>query len=130
MKTKAMLSAAILPLAVAATASANEPSAANSDGATSASEYRDVLVVTAQKREQTLQEVPAALTAVTGEQFLERGFSDATDLSRIAPNFVAATDRGDVNISIRGVGSRVRGSTPAVAIHIDGSISRVRQWRI
>ena len=120
MKTRAMLSAAILPLALAAMANANETAAPSSNGATSALDDRDVIIVTAQKREQTLQEVPAALTAVSGEQFLERGFSDATDLSKMTPNFIAATDRGDVNLSIRGVGSRVRGSTPAVAMHIDG----------
>ena len=112
LKTSAMLSAAIMPLALAANANANDSATNSVDN--------DVVVVTAQKREQTLQEVPAAITAITGDQFLDRGFSDATDLSKLTPNFVAATDRGDVNLSIRGVGSRVRGSTPAVAMHIDG----------
>ena len=117
MKIKLVTASAILPLMMSGAGFAQETT--DSSGADETRSL-DKVVVTAQKREQTLQEVPAAVTAVTGDTFQDRGFDDATDLAKLTPNLVAAEDRGDTNISIRGVGSRVRGSTPAVAVHVDG----------
>ena len=39
------------------------------------------ILVTAQRREQSLQDVPISVTAVTGQAIEEGGFSDVEDLS-------------------------------------------------
>ena len=65
------------------------------------------VIVTAQKRKQTLQEVPIAVTAFTGEQLREYGFNDLRDLAHQIPNvqiggLYAGGDKPD--IVIRGYG--------------------------
>ena len=44
------------------------------------------IVVTAQKREQNLQEVPVAITAFTGEAIAQLGFQEPHDIFSQAPN--------------------------------------------
>ncbi|HZL96744.1 MAG TPA: TonB-dependent receptor plug domain-containing protein, partial [Vicinamibacterales bacterium] len=63
------------------------------------------ILVTAQRREQSLQDVPISVTAVTGEAILEGGFSDMEDLSVFVPNlFMQDTFTGQV-LAIRGIGT-------------------------
>lgn len=78
------------------------------------------LIVTAQKREEGIQNIPMGVTAATGDMLEERGFQDPRDLVNITPNMVAWTTRGETSIAIRGVGLNVLGASPAVAMHIDG----------
>ena len=47
---------------------------------------QDEIVVTAQFREQNLQETPLAITAVSGEDLLSRGITDTQDLAKISPS--------------------------------------------
>ncbi|MFZ1292818.1 MAG: hypothetical protein WAR81_01305, partial [Pseudomonadales bacterium] len=44
------------------------------------------MVVTAQKREQNLQDVPISITAISGEQLEARGIEGLESLSSLAPN--------------------------------------------
>ena len=46
----------------------------------------DNIVVTAQKREQSLQEVPIAITGIDGDELIANGADNLSDLSGIAPN--------------------------------------------
>src|SRR5688572_22724793 len=46
----------------------------------------EAIVVTAQKREQNLQDVPVAVSAVSGEQLEARGVGQVTDIVRVAPS--------------------------------------------
>lgn len=80
------------------------------------------LVVTALKREQTLQSVPAAVTAIGAEALQRQGVRDATTLQFNVPSLVAGKLTGITAISIRGVGLNQFGyaSQPGVAVHIDG----------
>lgn len=63
------------------------------------------VVVTAQKREQTIQDVSIAITAWTGEQVRELGLESSSEIARITPGVsIAATSAGqDAQFSIRGV---------------------------
>jgi iron complex outermembrane receptor protein len=64
------------------------------------------IVVTAQKREQSLQEVPISISALTGAQFDLFNVSRADDLEFVFAN--VGTNRnsaGNTGISIRGVGT-------------------------
>ncbi|MEO9918800.1 MAG: TonB-dependent receptor [Parasphingorhabdus sp.] len=81
---------------------------------------QNVIIVTANKREQNVQDVPSSVTAVTAETLEARGVSDPSDLIAIVPNLSGGTSRGDTALAIRGVGLTVLGSSPGVAIHVDG----------
>ncbi len=66
----------------------------------------DEIVVTAQKREQSLMDVPISISAMTSEQFDIFGVSRADDLEFVFAN--VGTNRrapGNTGISIRGVGT-------------------------
>ncbi len=67
-----------------------------------ASAVLEEIVVTAQKREQSLQEVPISISVVDGTKILEQGFNRLAELSKFVPNFNVNEDTGVANsISIR-----------------------------
>jgi iron complex outermembrane recepter protein len=68
------------------------------------------IVVTAQKRAESLQDVPISVSAMSGEKLAEAGIPDMQDFSAYVPNFnVTKNAIGDV-ISIRGIQSGVLAS--------------------
>jgi len=85
----------------------------------------DTVVVTAQRREESLQEVPLSVTAI-GEQTLERAHpQNLSDLTRAAPNFtieaVGSVNRSSAVIYSRGIGySGIDVVEPPVGVSIDG----------
>jgi len=86
------------------------------------------IVVTAQKREEKLQEVPIAITALSAEQLETRRVSTAADLSAIAPNLttsVGSSGAGDITIALRGLpaADALLSNDNPVAIYIDGVIN-------
>jgi iron complex outermembrane recepter protein len=68
----------------------------------------NVVTVTAQRRQERLQDVPAAITAVTGDQIEKSGFDDFDDYARTVPG-LSFIDRGPgkTKITLRGVSSGV-----------------------
>jgi len=65
------------------------------------------VVVTAQKREQNIQQVGGSITAISGDQFKALGFDNVGDVASQAPNVNFSTPGGagsNPAISIRGVG--------------------------
>ncbi|MFC2950549.1 TonB-dependent receptor [Marinicaulis aureus] len=65
----------------------------------------DEIVVTAQKREQTLQEVPISISVVDGGDIKDQGIFSILDLSINMPG-VSVFDSGTINVAlIRGVGT-------------------------
>ncbi|WP_305677525.1 TonB-dependent receptor [Phenylobacterium sp.] len=80
------------------------------------------LVVTAEKREQSLQDVPVAVTAYTSEKRDLLGVATVEDLARITPS-VAYTNND--RLSIRGFGrlTNAIGTDPSVALYSDGIFS-------
>lgn len=80
------------------------------------------IIVTAQKRQESLQDVPIAIAAFDGEQLRKSGVKNLEDLSAAVPNFyVAESFVGDA-VFIRGVGSGQNnlGTEQAVGQVIDG----------
>lgn len=68
------------------------------------------IVVTAQKRAESLQDVPISVSAMSGEKLAEAGIPSMGDFSAYVPNFnVTQNAIGDV-ISIRGIQSGVLAS--------------------
>ena len=65
------------------------------------------IVVTAQKREQNLQDVPVAVTAITADTLINRNVSTISDLPRLAPSLTVTTGALPTNnsINLRGIGT-------------------------
>ena len=83
------------------------------------------IVVTAQKREQNLQDVPIAVTALTGDALQTNRVTSVSDLSGLAPGVIVRTAAGGSQLpsfSIRGAISYgvVPGSDKQVSIYVDG----------
>ncbi|MBK6740369.1 MAG: TonB-dependent receptor [Haliea sp.] len=84
------------------------------------------VIVTAEKRTESLQEVPIAITAFDQKEIAQRGISNLSDLLGQIPSvggFTAPGSRGNTSLSIRGVsgGSPSNLSLdPAVGIYMDG----------
>ena len=78
------------------------------------------LVVTAQKREQSLQDVPVAISAYTSERRDLVGINSVQDMTNFTPG-LTYNNSGD-RISLRGIGrvSNVQAADGAVAIYSDG----------
>lgn len=84
----------------------------------------DEIVVTATKREQTLQEVPVAVSVVQEETIENAQIIDAIDLQSVVPSLrVSQLERtSNTTFSIRGFGngSNNPGIEPSVAVFVDG----------
>jgi len=83
------------------------------------------VVVTAQKREQSLQDTPIAITAFGSNELEQRGIRDLTDIGTFAPNVQIATLPSNTlkaTISIRGSVTSNPSITwePTVGMYLDG----------
>lgn len=64
------------------------------------------IIVTAQRRAESLQDVPVSLTAVTSESLASRNINDIRQINQAAPSVqIAGGDDGATNVFIRGVGT-------------------------
>ena len=63
---------------------------------------RDVVVVTANKREETVQDVAVAVTAITSENKQELGIITVTDLTNVTPGL--SYTPGNERVTLRGIG--------------------------
>ena len=85
----------------------------------------DVIVVTAQLREQNLQDIPLSITAVTGDMLEARSQTNLTDISDQAPNVLLQQNPSGSGNSmrafIRGVGQSDQSPSvePGVGIYVD-----------
>ena len=79
------------------------------------------IIVTAQIREQSLQDVQISVAAVSGEKIEDRSIDDLSSLSASVPNFMVAETQIDTSISIRGVRSGAnKGFEQSVPLNVDG----------
>ena len=96
----------ILPVAICLT-DANIVLAQDSDAGASVFEE---IVVTARKREESLEDIPVALTAFTGDDIAGLNMGDLFDVGKNVPNlFIGNFGNGNQNhtsVFMRGVGTR------------------------
>ncbi|RUO24343.1 hypothetical protein CWE09_10735 [Aliidiomarina minuta] len=82
------------------------------------------IIVTAQRTEQSLLEIPDAISVVGGDELDLLNVATMFDLSDQVPGLVVSSVQGyRPSITIRGVGNEIpdnAGTKPAVAYHIDG----------
>ncbi|MAC89009.1 TonB-dependent receptor [Maricaulis sp.] len=120
-KFKTLTGTALLLSTVAASALVAAPAVAQDNGA---SEGRDVITVTARRREETLQDVPLSVTAMTGEDLERMGALDIVAIADTTPNITLEVSRGTnstLSAFIRGVGQQdpVAGFEAGVGIYVD-----------
>ncbi len=90
--------------------------------------FLEEVIVTARKREETLQDVPFSISAVTERQMLERGMLTIEDVSRNVASFtVQNLGPGQSQVAIRGAsaGQIVRdqpGVKEQVGVYLDESV--------
>lgn len=114
---------AIATLLAVGAAQAQEEAEKEKTGAKSS--FLEEIVVTAQKREQSIQDVGIAVTAFTGDQLEAASFENVTDVLAQVPNAVARRhypSRGlTTNLFIRGIGQTDfnNGTESSVAPFID-----------
>lgn len=100
---------------------AAQASPAQGDRMLSADGGQDI-IVTAQKREQRLNDVPISITAVSGEQLSRSGITSTADLAKISPGFTYQESQyGTPVFGIRGISffDFSTASSPAVSVSVD-----------
>lgn len=82
------------------------------------------IVVTAQRREESLQKVPVAVTAISAEQIDQLRVVNVKNLAGLAPSLQIQTQglQSNPSIAIRGIASGVSNNAvdPKVGIYLDG----------
>ena len=98
---------------------------ATQDAKNTASTYTlEEVVVTARRRQESLQDVPISMSAFSGNQLEEIGATDITELNQMVPNVTIEVSRGTnttLTPFIRGVGQQdpVAGFEQGVGVYID-----------
>jgi len=91
---------------------------------TAASGRLDDIVVTATRRETSLQDVPLAITALTGDALDSAGVTRLEDLATEVPNTFINTGSGlrTTSVTVRGISSNPNnpGVDPSIGVFVDG----------
>lgn len=116
MKITSVLAATIGLCSLAGAASAVETGAVENGEQNSLTE----IVVIAQKRTEDLQDVPIAISAVSGKQLAAMAADSITALGDMTPALLMNTNQGSLQPHIRGVGSNIPDAENSVAMYIDG----------
>lgn len=80
------------------------------------------IIVTAQRREERLRDVPLSITALSGDQLVKSGVGSAVALNQVVPGLNFQSNGSTAQPAIRGVTSSgsTAGDASNVAIYIDG----------
>lgn len=105
----------------AAAASASGQIAIAQQADASAGALEEVVVTTARQRAENLQDVPAAITAITSETLEAAAVERAGDFIRLTPgvSLVQTAEVGDAQVNIRGING-ARDAENSFALIIDG----------
>ncbi|MEP6784583.1 MAG: TonB-dependent receptor [Sphingomonadales bacterium] len=108
-------------LSSAATVPAQAQKAAVAD--TASEDRDDTIIVTANRREENLQNVSGVVQALNADQLRKDGISDLRQLQVAIPGLSIANQEGNVEIFIRGVGSAnsTELGDPGAAPHLNGT---------
>jgi len=96
--------------------------AAEAEAAPGASAAVEEVVVTAQRRDERLQDVPIAVTSLDAQQIVAAGVVQTTDLGKVTPGLLTVQGSGFYVPYIRGIGARsiTPGNESTVATYVDG----------
>ncbi len=87
----------------------------------SENQFIEVITVTAQKREESVQDVPIAINTYTGERLADAGVENTIDLQVIEPGLVFTTNAAFGQPYLRGVGTDLftPGAESSIATFVD-----------
>ena len=122
-RLSAAIAFGVSAFAIAAPAAAQqEQSTATEDSEASDESAGNAIIVTADRREQTLQDFAGTAFAISGEDLRALGVQNITDLQNQVPGLSIANNQGNVEVFIRGIGStnNTELGDPAAAFHLDG----------
>ena len=109
MKTKSLRTLSALAVAIV-----------TASGGANAAELEEV-IVTAQKRAESLQDVPVSLMAISGTKIAEAGLHSFQELSQYVPNLSITENAVNTIISMRGIGVGANQSfEQSVGVYVDG----------
>lgn len=78
------------------------------------------IIVTAQRRAQSVMDVPLSIQALSGNQLADNGIQGLTSLQFTMPGYQADSNGGFVQVYLRGIGNAIfLGADPSVATFID-----------
>ena len=85
------------------------------------SEHIEVITVTAQKREENIQDVPIAINSYTGARLVDSGIENTIDLQVVEPSLVFTTNAAFGQPYLRGVGTDLftPGAESSIATFVD-----------
>jgi iron complex outermembrane receptor protein len=90
--------------------------------AEAADDAGDVIIVTARKRNETLLDVPVAVSAISGDTLIKRNINSVREAALLSPGLNISSDgAGRAFVSIRGIGVTLVGTVqPGVGLFVDG----------
>src|SRR5262245_24455252 len=86
----------------------------------------ETVIVTAQRREQSIYDVPVAISAFTPDTIEKQGIANLTDIGKFVPNLnvteFSAGQTSSANPFIRGIGlqDHLITTDPGVSVYVDG----------
>jgi iron complex outermembrane receptor protein len=123
MKIQKYVSASALAMAsmVYAAAAHAQSAPANRDEAQSNTSSVGDIIVTAQRRSESLQKVPIAISAFSEASLTNAGITNTEQLVHVSPSMVINMTAGQFATFIRGVGTRIAepGIDPSVPVYVD-----------
>lgn len=106
---------------------ADQPAPGNTADGTPPKDQADTggvgdIIITANRREERLQDVPIAVSAYGSDQLRASGASNVQDLGNLTPGLTMANQSAGVTPFIRGIGAvdNTLGQEAAVAVYVDG----------
>jgi iron complex outermembrane receptor protein len=135
LKNENWLAALVALLLCGAAQAQSTPQGATSASASGPAQTEDIqeIVVTARKRVETVQSVPATVTVVDQAELAAVGITSFTDISKILPaiNVAPSPDSNQFAATVRGLGTEPGNPSfdSSVATYIDGAfLSRDREF--
>lgn len=108
--------------ALAQVADAAPPAAGPAPAELAASDDSADIIVTAQRRAQSVNSVPMSINAISGDTLVSRGINSTADLVRLVPGFTFTQSQVATPVySLRGVGfyDSTLSASPAVSVYVD-----------
>ena len=98
---------------------------------TTAKAQLEEIIVTATKKEESLQDVSVSVSVISGDKIQEAGFHDFKGISQYIPNFSVTENAVATIISMRGIGAGTNQSfEQSVGLFVDGvHLAKGRQYR-
>ena len=125
-QTKKQYFNAVKPLTAAVSAAlfavAALPAMSQDSSSRSGSLALEEVIVTAQKREQSINDIPMSITAFSGETMREMGIERTADLALVVPGFAFSESQAGAPVyTLRGIGFNEQSSqaTSTVGVYVD-----------